>query len=237
MTETSKLGLPLLQPAQAQKHVTVNEALVRLDGVTQLVALSRVLGDPPASPADGDCYLVASGAVNGWAGHSDEVAVFSNGGWVFIVPQVGWQMWVADEGVALTLTGAGWVAGLVVSSPAGAGNGFNILEADVDIPAGGAFSPAIATPGPVVVFGVTGIVTTAITGTLTDWQLGASGAPDRYGSGLGIGQGSWLHGVTGSPMTYYSGYTPLLTPVGGDFAAGQVRLSVHYFQMSLPSAI
>ena len=31
MTDTSQLGLPLLEPAQAQKHVTVNEALVRLD--------------------------------------------------------------------------------------------------------------------------------------------------------------------------------------------------------------
>ena len=28
---TARLGLPLLQPAQAQKHVTVNDALVRLD--------------------------------------------------------------------------------------------------------------------------------------------------------------------------------------------------------------
>ena len=35
---TARLGLPLLQPAQAQKHVTVNDALVRLDGVDGLDA-------------------------------------------------------------------------------------------------------------------------------------------------------------------------------------------------------
>ena len=33
---TARLGLPLLQPAQAQKHVTVNEALMRLDGLVNL---------------------------------------------------------------------------------------------------------------------------------------------------------------------------------------------------------
>ncbi len=35
MTDTTRLGLPLLAPAQAQKHVTVNEALGRLDAVVR----------------------------------------------------------------------------------------------------------------------------------------------------------------------------------------------------------
>ena len=38
--DTAKLGLPLLAPAQAQKHVTVNEALMRLDGMVDLVLQS-----------------------------------------------------------------------------------------------------------------------------------------------------------------------------------------------------
>ena len=49
MSETTQLGLPLLQPAQAQKHVTVNEALVRLDGLTQLVLASATVTAPPVS--------------------------------------------------------------------------------------------------------------------------------------------------------------------------------------------
>jgi hypothetical protein len=40
--------------AQAQKHVTVNEALRLLDGLVQLAVLDRHLTAPPASPADGD---------------------------------------------------------------------------------------------------------------------------------------------------------------------------------------
>lgn len=36
MARTTQLGLPLVLPSQAQKHVTVNEALVRIDAATQL---------------------------------------------------------------------------------------------------------------------------------------------------------------------------------------------------------
>jgi len=34
MDETARIGLPLVQAAQAQKHVTVNEAFARLDALT-----------------------------------------------------------------------------------------------------------------------------------------------------------------------------------------------------------
>ena len=36
MSETAKLGLALVQPAQAQKHVTVNDAFQRLDALAQI---------------------------------------------------------------------------------------------------------------------------------------------------------------------------------------------------------
>ena len=36
MARTAQLDLPLVMPAQAQKHVTVNEALARLDAAAQL---------------------------------------------------------------------------------------------------------------------------------------------------------------------------------------------------------
>ena len=72
MTETSHLGLPLLAPAQAQKHVTVNEALTRLDAMVQLRVISTSLATPPSSAIEGDCYGVPVGAVNDWAGRDGE---------------------------------------------------------------------------------------------------------------------------------------------------------------------
>jgi len=58
--ETPRTGLPLLAAAQAQKHVTHNEALLALDALSGLTLLDRDLATPPSVPADGDTYLVAS---------------------------------------------------------------------------------------------------------------------------------------------------------------------------------
>ena len=55
MSDTSThLGLPYLLAAQAQKHVTHNEALRLLDAMVQLSVLDRTRTTPPASPVDGD---------------------------------------------------------------------------------------------------------------------------------------------------------------------------------------
>jgi hypothetical protein len=78
-------------------------------------------------------------------------------------------------------------------------------------------------------------VTVALTGTLSSWQLGNAGSPDRFGSGLGLGLGSWGRGTLGAPLTYYSPETLLLTATGGSFAGGTVRLAVHWLEIALPS--
>ena len=47
MAETSQFSLPLLSSAQAQKHITVNEALAIVDAVAQLRFLSATIATPP----------------------------------------------------------------------------------------------------------------------------------------------------------------------------------------------
>jgi hypothetical protein len=106
---TDNLSLPLLLPGQAQKHVTVNEALARLDAVVQLCVLSRGLGVPPAAPAPGDRYVVAAGATGAWAGLAGHVAMAeAGGGWLSLAPGAGWRAWVVDEGTGIVHDGAGW---------------------------------------------------------------------------------------------------------------------------------
>ena len=69
MSQTSTLlSLPYIQPAQAQKHVTHNEALRILDALVQLAVESRALTEPPAIAVDGARYIVAAGATGDWAG-------------------------------------------------------------------------------------------------------------------------------------------------------------------------
>ena len=102
------LLLPYLVAAQAQKHVTHNEALRLLDAVVQLSVLDRDLTAPPASPADGDRYIVASGATGLWAGWDLNVTTWVDGVWMRLVPRPGWLAWIADEAVAAAWTGTIW---------------------------------------------------------------------------------------------------------------------------------
>ncbi|MFW5641978.1 MAG: DUF2793 domain-containing protein, partial [Roseicyclus sp.] len=73
MTETANLALPLVEPAQAQKHVTVNEAFARLDGITQLCLESVDETVPPAGAAEGASWGVPAGASGDWAGRAGHV--------------------------------------------------------------------------------------------------------------------------------------------------------------------
>ena len=110
MSDTSThLGLPYLLAAQAQKHVTHNEALRLLDAMVQLSVLDRARTTPPASPADGDRHLVASGATGLWAGWDLNVAFWVDGVWLRLVPRLGWRAWVEDEGLLLVYDSAGWI--------------------------------------------------------------------------------------------------------------------------------
>ena len=64
MTETPTLRLPLIAPGQAQKHVTVNEALARIDALCQLT-LRSITGGEPQTPEEGAAYGVPAGATGG----------------------------------------------------------------------------------------------------------------------------------------------------------------------------
>jgi len=52
---SARLALPYLAAGQMQKHVTLNEALTRLDAIVQTVVVSRTTTAQPDAPADGRC--------------------------------------------------------------------------------------------------------------------------------------------------------------------------------------
>lgn len=236
MSDTTRFSLPLLQAAQAQKHVTVNEALTRLDGLMQLRLLSVTGNTPPLSPQEGDAYGVGSSAVNDWAGHEGEIALFANGGWVFVPVTLGMRAYIADQNGWAGFDGTSWQIGLQSLSGNGAGMQLLVKEIDHTIAAGATSALTLAIPGQAVVYGVTGRVLSDITGTLTGFSVGVAASSNRYGSGLSLPSGSWMRGLTGTPLTYYSDEDLILTAEGGDFAAGDIRLAIHYAQFSLPTA-
>lgn len=110
MDDTPILALPLIQPSQAQKHVTHNEALRRLDALVQIAVADRDQSAPPGLSTEGARYLVAGAGGGDWADHGGEIALWSDGAWSFYAPQPGWLVWVADEEVLLAWDGASWLA-------------------------------------------------------------------------------------------------------------------------------
>lgn len=109
MSERSdNLSLPYIQPSQAQKHVTHNEALRQLDAVVQLAVGSASLSAPPLSPEPGQRFIVASGATGAWSGHEDALAVFEETAWAFYTPQPGWTAWVEDAAQMQVFDGSVW---------------------------------------------------------------------------------------------------------------------------------
>jgi len=110
MDATSNLELPFIMAAQAQKHVTHNEALRALDAVVQLMVLDKDLSSPPGSPAEGARYIVAASPTGAWAGHAGHIVAYQDGAWAFYAPVEGWLAWAADEDALYVWTGSAWAA-------------------------------------------------------------------------------------------------------------------------------
>lgn len=112
-------GLPYLFPGQSQKEAFVNEALTRLDALIDPVVLGE-LAEPPASPATGDCYIVATPATGAWATHEDALAVWAETQWLYADPREGTQVHDAASGALAVFRGAeGWARAAVPEAPSG----------------------------------------------------------------------------------------------------------------------
>lgn len=234
MANTTQLGLPLIQAAQAQKHVTVNEALARLDGLVILTITSQSLAIPPAVVLDGICYGVPIGAVNEWAGQDGNLAMARNGGWDFVVPKRGWRALILDEGQQAIHDGTSWRSGTMTLTQHGSGMSIKVAELDFTLAAGTVVLTPNLIPANAVVVGAAARVTAAITGTLTSWQLGNPGAVGRYGSALGLAINSFARGLLGQPTAFYAATPMQLNATGGSFSGGAVRIAVHYLDITLP---
>jgi hypothetical protein len=109
---SANLQLPYLEPAQAQKHVTVNESLRRLDALVQLAVVSQTTSAQPASPGDGQCYILPAGKAGAaWGAMSNlAIAYWRDGAWEQITPKEGWRAYVKDADITVVWNGAAWIS-------------------------------------------------------------------------------------------------------------------------------
>lgn len=236
MSNSHHLSLPYIQASQAQKHVTVNEALQKLDALVQLSALSRSLNSPPESPASGARYIVADGATDEWAGWEKSLAHFEDGAWVEYIPANGWQCWVEDEAYCLTYADGDWLEGgvktILGQTPTGSQIAVHSTEIEHVILAGLTNVTSLIIPNKAMVLGLTGTVVSALVGP-TDWALGVDVDNFRYGNSLGVAASSTVIGMSGSPLTYWADTPIVVRANGGSFTSGTVRLSVSYLLLTV----
>jgi hypothetical protein len=105
--ESINLTLPYILPSQAQKHVTHNEALQRLDAIVQLTVQAETTA-PPETPAEGDCFLVAAGASGIWSGKAGRLAFRQDGAWLYITPRQGWRAFFLQTRTIRILQDGSW---------------------------------------------------------------------------------------------------------------------------------
>lgn len=85
-----------------------------------LTVKSKSLTAPPGGESEGDTYIPATGSINAWAGHDDDFAQSTGGGWAFETPKDGFKAWILDEQkYTVFRVGTGWISW----SPPGGGTG------------------------------------------------------------------------------------------------------------------
>ena len=151
MVQTSRYGLPFLQAGQAQKEVTHNDAIARIDTLLALAVDSRHAAVPATTL--GTSWIVAAGASGAWAGHDGAVATLDETGWTFLTPPDGCVAFVRDEAVFIHYAAGqwrdAWNVPLLAAGALSIGNGATVIPAPgggsvVDIEARAALTSLLA---------------------------------------------------------------------------------------------
>ncbi|HEY1224767.1 MAG TPA: DUF2793 domain-containing protein [Brevundimonas sp.] len=108
--DSARIALPYLAAGQMQKHVTLNEALTRLDVLVQTAVVSRTAVTQPADPGDGDLYILPEDAEGAAWDSKPEGALmrFEAGGWTVVPAPDGMVAVVLDHGELVVRRDGGW---------------------------------------------------------------------------------------------------------------------------------
>ena len=108
MSNTPNLALPYILSAQAQKHVTHNEAIRALDALVQLSIRDFSHSAPPSNPQEGDRFIVAAPATGVWTNRENAIAAWQDDAWAFFSPQNGWLAFNQSEQSILVFSDNEW---------------------------------------------------------------------------------------------------------------------------------
>ncbi len=218
MTISSQLEFDYLVEAQTQKHLTVNNALARLDACSQLVISGDV--NAVANKSEGNIFTQSG---------TNKLAIYLNGGLEYVTPKEGWKAYFLSDKTEKRFDGTSWV---LESQGQGDVHKPNRIEKLVDL----SQDDPLILPDKSVVFGITARVKETITGGdgLTSWRMGVWDDHTRYGRNLWLGKNGRQKGLTGVPITYWSDTPVLIQGEGADIQSGQIMLYLYLQQLEVP---
>lgn len=111
MSMTTRLALPLIEPGQAQKEMSHNEALALLDLLVQPSAIAAEAETPPADPEAGQCWILGAAPGGAWAGRAGAIAGWIDSGWRFVLPREGTRLWIEESQCFAHFSSGSWTLG------------------------------------------------------------------------------------------------------------------------------
>lgn len=137
--QSARLALPYLAAGQMQKHVTLNEALTRLDALVQTAVISRSVTAQPETPADGALWILPAGATGAdWSSRAEGALVRAEGG--------GWTEVEAEDGLVVLVLDAAEVVVRQAGSWAPLGTRLGVAQDLTRLGLGTPRTPAIPSP-------------------------------------------------------------------------------------------
>jgi hypothetical protein len=106
---TPRQALGVLADGQELDPMQINDALVQFDAMTDIYLLGQFVNTPPASPADGDMYLLGAAPTGAWMGRAYKIAYCIDGGWRFYAPFNGLRAYVAATHGFLVYVNGSWI--------------------------------------------------------------------------------------------------------------------------------
>ena len=225
MANTPITNMTQLASGQAGQITAVNNNQAIIDALFKSSVADKDLTAPPGSPSAGDSYIVGTSATGDWASQDGKLAYYNNG-WKFINPWFMLTVHVVDEDLNYVYNGTGWVP-LSMAGVETTGEFWYPFRREITETAisGASVTTSLQALDRELIFAVHTRVTTAITGA-TSFSVGVLGDTSKFGSSIGIALDSTNIGV-GTPTPYFTDTDILLTPSGGSFTGGDVKLVLH----------
>ena len=117
-SSTPRFSLPLLYAGQAQTELFVNEGFFLADALIH-GAIEIETATPPTTPADGQNWLIATGASGAWANQSGKLGCRQGGQWIFVLPSDGMAILNKATGQVIRRVGGTWKAPTAPVQPSG----------------------------------------------------------------------------------------------------------------------